>query len=173
MKFIKSADAASVLSQRGSLSNSTVSIKPDMSKMERKRESLLLKERWSLIQSGVPRMDIKIRGSRLLVKNKLHGCIKMSGSSLSYEQSINVQNSAVHTLPPSVPVSSTGAHKLQTTINDNSPTHMTPTLVSDSITSQNENSSLSQNTPSCQGDSPPSQSLPRSSQPTLLSDSEQ
>ena len=78
------ADASSVLSKRGSPRGTPVVIKPDMSLKERKSESMLLKERWSLIQSGVPREVIKICGSRLLVRNKLHGQVTMSGSDLSF-----------------------------------------------------------------------------------------
>ena len=59
-----------------------VVIKPDMSLKERKSESMLLKERWSLIQSGVPREVIKIRGSRLLVRNKLHGQVTPTSRSV-------------------------------------------------------------------------------------------
>ena len=79
VKFIRAADATSVLSKRGSLRNSTLSIKPDMLPTERKCESILLKERWSLIQSGVPCAVIRVLGSRLLVRNKTQGQIKMSG----------------------------------------------------------------------------------------------
>ena len=46
------------------------SIKPDMSREQRLLESILMKERWGLIQSGVARKSIKIR---LFVNNKLHG----------------------------------------------------------------------------------------------------
>ena len=50
-----------------------VRIKPDMSKEERHRESILLKERWSLIESGVPRESIKIRNNLCIyVNNKIH-----------------------------------------------------------------------------------------------------
>ena len=65
--------------KRGSLRNLTLSIKPDMSPTERKSEPILLKECWSLIQSGVPHAVIGVRGSHLLVRNKTHGQIKMSG----------------------------------------------------------------------------------------------
>ena len=84
MKFIRAADASSVLSKRRSSIGASVIIKPDMSPSERKRESILLKERWSLIQSGVPRKAIRIQGSRLLVRNKLHGQVSMSGSDLTF-----------------------------------------------------------------------------------------
>ena len=57
VKFIRA-------SKRRSSIGASVIIKPDMSPSERKRESILLKERWSLIQSGVPRKAIRIQGSR-------------------------------------------------------------------------------------------------------------
>ena len=84
VKFICAADASSVLSKRRSSIGASVIIKPDMSPSERKRESILLKERWSFIQSGVPRKAIRIQGSRLLVRNKLHGQVSMSGSDLTF-----------------------------------------------------------------------------------------
>ena len=40
---------------------------------QRLKESILLKERWSLIQSGIPRNSIRLRNSSLLVNKKLHG----------------------------------------------------------------------------------------------------
>ena len=42
---------------------------------QRVRESVLLKERWYLIQSGVHRSSIKIKDNRLIVDNKLHGSV--------------------------------------------------------------------------------------------------
>jgi hypothetical protein len=102
VKFIRVADVARVLSKRGSL---PVIIKPDMSPHERKIESLLLKERWSLMQSGVPRESIKIRGHRLLIRNKLHGQVTMSGSDISFcrHTSCSVaENSSDHNAQPIV-----------------------------------------------------------------------
>ena len=55
-----------------------------MSPHERKCESLLLHERWSLLQSGVPREHIKIRGSRLYVRKKLYGQVSSSGPELHF-----------------------------------------------------------------------------------------
>jgi len=72
VKFVRAADASSVLSKKGSLSRPLV-IKPDLSPEERLRDSVLLKERWNLIQSGIPRGDIKICDSRLYVRKKLYG----------------------------------------------------------------------------------------------------
>ena len=77
MRLIRIADVHSILSNRESLS-SPIYIKPDMTKEERHRESVLLKERWNLIQSGVPKKVIRIQGSRLYVRNALHGQLKNS-----------------------------------------------------------------------------------------------
>ena len=80
-----------------------------MSPTERKCESML-RERWSLIQSGVPRAVIKICGSRLLVRNKLYGQVSFSGNDLlfSHHNSSNsvVKNNAVHVSSPIVPTPS-------------------------------------------------------------------
>ena len=44
-----------------------------MSPEERHRESILLKERWNLIQTGIPKSSIRIQGPRLFVRNVLYG----------------------------------------------------------------------------------------------------
>ena len=77
VKFVRAADVSSVLSKRSLLKHPIV-IKPDLTPEERQRDSILLKERWTLIQSGVPRNSIKIRDSRLFVKNKLFGYVDHS-----------------------------------------------------------------------------------------------
>ena len=79
VKFICVSDALKVLAMRRSTQVSPIIIKPNMSP-----EALLLKERWSLIQSGVPREVIKIRGHRLIVRNKLYGEVSVSGSGVSF-----------------------------------------------------------------------------------------
>ena len=66
------ADVRNILSINRSLSSS-VSIKPDRSPAERKTESVLLKERWRLIQTGTDRHSIRLRGSALYVNGRLHG----------------------------------------------------------------------------------------------------
>ena len=70
VKFIRATDVVSVLSKKGSLSY-PLFIKPDLSPQEKQRDSILLKERWSLVQTGILRHDIKTRGPRLYVKGKL------------------------------------------------------------------------------------------------------
>ena len=72
IRFIRIADVSSILSKRSKLSHPYY-IKADMSYEERKQESVLLKERWSLIQAGTDRKDIKIRDNRLLVHKRLYG----------------------------------------------------------------------------------------------------
>ena len=52
-----------------------VTIKPDLTREERKAEQLLLKERRNLINSGVDRHRIRIRRNRIILDSKLHGLI--------------------------------------------------------------------------------------------------
>ena len=76
LKLHRSIDVNIILSGRKSLSSRPdIVIKPDLSPSERKVEQLLLKERRSLINSGVSRGDIKLRGSSLYVKNKKYGSV--------------------------------------------------------------------------------------------------
>ena len=67
-------EVTSILSKRGSLKGSHIVIKPDMSPSERNTEQILLKQRWSLIQSeAADSQSIRIRGSRLLINGRVHG----------------------------------------------------------------------------------------------------
>ena len=61
-------DVISVLSNLGANVDKTIAIKPDMSCEEKQKEALLLKERWSLLQSGVNKADIKIKSGSIFVK---------------------------------------------------------------------------------------------------------
>ena len=54
VKFIRFTDVTKVLSSRAKISRPFF-VKPDMSLEERAEESLLMKERWGLIQSGIER----------------------------------------------------------------------------------------------------------------------
>ena len=62
-----------------------------MTPEERHTESILLKERWALIQKNIERKVIKIRGSRLFVNNKLHGEVKNSSFVRDQSQTSQVQ----------------------------------------------------------------------------------
>ena len=74
VKLNRTIDVTTLLIKARSLPKE-IRIKPDMSHEERLIESLLLKERWSLIQSGIERKVIRIRANKIFVKNKLHGQI--------------------------------------------------------------------------------------------------
>ena len=127
VKFIRAADATI---KRGSPRGSPVVIKPNMSPNERKCESILLMERWTLIQSSVPCEFIKISGSRLLFRNKLYGQVSRFGSDLLFSRhnfSSVVNNSAVQSSSPIVPnpslatpqLSQSQAESLPVTLNAN------------------------------------------------------
>ena len=63
-----------------------------MSPDEKAKETLLLKERWSLIQSGISKSDIKIKSSSIYVKGKKHGYVSNSAF---------IPVSTPHSVPPS------------------------------------------------------------------------
>ena len=65
-------DANAILANKAALSP-PIFIKPDMSLAERAKESLLLKERWKLIQAGYDRRQIKLSNNSLYVDHQLFG----------------------------------------------------------------------------------------------------
>ena len=71
VKFLRRIDVSTILSNRN-LVKKPVIIKADMSKDERKIESMLLQERWRLIQQGTNRKYITIRKNEIFV-GKLQG----------------------------------------------------------------------------------------------------
>lgn len=73
VKLNRALDVSTILSKRGVLKGESISIKPDLSANERATESVLLQQRWSLIQSDINRDSIKIRGNRLYINRRLHG----------------------------------------------------------------------------------------------------
>jgi len=74
IKLNRSYDVSNILSAKQNLPKG-LTIKPDLSPAERAVESLLMKERWQLIQSGQNRKDIKIQGKKILLKGKLFGAV--------------------------------------------------------------------------------------------------
>ena len=72
VKFIRICDINKTFSKVRHIPKPYI-LKPDMSRSQRVRESVLLKERWALIQNGISRKHIKIRDDCLLVNNHLHG----------------------------------------------------------------------------------------------------
>lgn len=71
VKLLRRADVNTLLQNRSKLTSS-LSLKPDLTPEERAIEALLMKERWSLIQKGTDRKQIKIRNHSLFLNNKLH-----------------------------------------------------------------------------------------------------
>ena len=73
LRLTRTIDVSILLSKAAKSLPKGIRIKPDMTREERHIESLLLKERWSLIQSGLDRRAIRIRSDKIFVNNKLHG----------------------------------------------------------------------------------------------------
>ena len=63
-------DVSILLSKAAKSLPKGIKIKPDMTREERHIESLLLKERWSIIQSGCDRRAIKIRSDKIFCKQQ-------------------------------------------------------------------------------------------------------
>ena len=75
VKMSRTCEVQTILSNRRKLtSKPSISIKPEMSPEQRSTEKLLQK-RWELIQEGVNRANIKLRGKFLYVSNCKHGSI--------------------------------------------------------------------------------------------------
>ena len=79
VKFLRSADVNKVLTKIKDISPPYI-IKPDRSLQARKREKCLMEVRWSLIQSGIERRNIRIKNSALFVNNNLLGHVDTSNN---------------------------------------------------------------------------------------------
>ena len=84
IKFLRAADATYLLSNKSKL-KSQVFLKPDLTPEDRAKESLLLKERWSLIQKGTERKLIKLHNYSIFVNGQLH--CKVVESQLEFQSS--------------------------------------------------------------------------------------
>ena len=84
VKLTRTSEVSSILSKSGSV-RAPLRIEPDLSPQDRKMKAALMKERWTLLQSGLNRKDIKVRGSRLLVRNKVYAQFR-SGAVVRVEQ---------------------------------------------------------------------------------------
>ena len=78
VKFVRIEDVSKVLVNRRA-AKSPVVVKPDMTKEERVRESALLKQRWNLINSGVPKQAIRISRTKIFVNNVEYGAYSQNG----------------------------------------------------------------------------------------------
>ena len=74
IKMNRSIDVINILAARKNLP-SHLAIKPDLSPKDRLIDSTLMKERWSLIQSGQDKKDIKIQGTKLYLKGNVYGSV--------------------------------------------------------------------------------------------------
>ena len=76
VSLLRISDAQSILSHRRQLASKPgIRIRPDLSLEERKTQSILLKERWSLIQAGTERSLIRITGAHLYVNKQKYGSV--------------------------------------------------------------------------------------------------
>ena len=76
VKMSHSCEVSSILAQRRKLKDSPgITIKPDLSLTDRRIDSILLKERWNLMQSGISRDQIRIKGNTIFVCNAKHGTV--------------------------------------------------------------------------------------------------
>jgi len=84
-RFNRVIDVSLLLSKSSSFPIG-IRIKPDMTPDEQQIESILLKERWTLIQKDTEHRAIKIRGNKIFLNNKLHGEVKDSKLFLQISQ---------------------------------------------------------------------------------------
>ena len=129
----KTADVCAVLSNRSSVPT-PYRIKLDPSPEEREVDTILLKHRWSLIQSGVDKKDIKLSANRLYVKHTLYRVVKDSTfiAKEAYRSSAQNENQHIPDIPESadIQVASTADTLLQPLVaspsDDSSSTQSTP-----------------------------------------------
>lgn len=115
LKLNCAMDVSAILSNRGSINDKNITIKPDMSPEDQRKEALLLKERWSLIQSGINKADIKIKSSSLYVKGTKYGYVLNSVFNLTSSFSIQQNQPALpadQPIPPPPPNQTTPSRNL-------------------------------------------------------------
>ena len=133
VKFLRAFEASLVLSKKGSLT-STISIKPDMTQVEREVEQALLKERRNLIDKGIERKFIRIIGNSLYVNRKLHGSVQNSQFHL-ISSTDNIEHMSVDSdISNSVPLSNSETHINQSANSNSDP----PVVLSNAATHSNE-----------------------------------
>ena len=71
VKFTITSEVSCILFKSGNV-RAPLHVEPDLSPQDRRIKAALMKERWTLLQSGMDRKDIRVRGSRLLVRNKVY-----------------------------------------------------------------------------------------------------
>ena len=91
IKFLRSADASKVLSNRGLFPSPTY-IKPDLTVDERAKDLVLLKERWALITQKIDHKRIKIRNKSIYLDDNLYG--HLEGTTFHLDSATHVSDSA-------------------------------------------------------------------------------
>ncbi len=92
VKLLRTTEVSVILSNRSKLNKSKVYIKPYMTPSKRNSESILLKERKSLISSGANPKDIKGKSNKLLLNGSVYGSVQGSSFSLNVQNSIQVSS---------------------------------------------------------------------------------
>ena len=129
------ADVRNILHHHNNSSDTSFTIKPDLPAAIRKSNAILLKERWSLINSGIDRKSIRIQGQELFVNGQLHG--KISGSVFVFTPS---KSKPLEDSPPSVsasvlPLSPATVRSPVTASSRATPNIATHTITLDSVSS--------------------------------------
>ena len=114
LKLHRPLDASVILSNVRRLSSSPgISIRHDLSSSDREVRSILLKERRSLLSSGVKPQDVRISASRLFLRRSLHGevvnksFVRVTSSTVPSSTSSSTTNSAPLLSTPVLPHNST------------------------------------------------------------------
>ena len=119
VRLIRSCEAMHALSQGHKLSKRPgVFIKPDLSPEERSVQSLLLRERKILIDSGTDRKNIKLFGNVLFVNNQKYGVVKGLEFHRLLPVNHNTSSTSLDTVSPStnIPTSATNAHQANSSV---------------------------------------------------------
>uniref|UniRef100_A0A1X7UI53 PHD-type domain-containing protein n=1 Tax=Amphimedon queenslandica TaxID=400682 RepID=A0A1X7UI53_AMPQE len=103
-----------ILSKVSSASHGAVKIRRDLPFEDRLAHSVLMKERWSMIQAGTDRSVIKLRKRSLLVDGQVHGSV-INGSFVLAAQNSSPDLTSPAQTPSTTPVS---AVDLQLPTND-------------------------------------------------------
>ena len=103
VRLTRTCEVASILANRRKLASTPeISIKPHMSFKEKQIESILLRERRALIDNGVDKKSIKLRGNAIYVNGIKHGTTSESAfNNLSLHErespASNIEQQEVHT----------------------------------------------------------------------------
>ena len=159
VKFVRIEDVSKVLANRW-VAKSPILVKPDMTKEERVRESVLLKQRWSLICSGVPKRAIKVSRSKIFVNNVEYGTYSHAGFVHSTAYPVSSAPAPAKEIP-----SNHGPQTLSKTTASTTPL-VSSVRARTSVSPPSVDDSTSHSTPHCLSPTSVSQPVPPSSEPS-------